>query len=284
MHHYQLKIAEILWDIRSPIQLSLDNKCEPFLSEEPNYDIQLSFQLGKPEIRGSLLWEKYPLVYQDETGFWVQRILTGRTRPSGCVYLRNGYHNRVAGWIYPEKQEEICALEHIMDVSELEILLSFFDTVSLHSSLIRMGGKAILFTAPSGTGKSTQADLWESCRGAEILNGDRSLIRNVGETWIAYGSPFAGSSNIYRNESAPIRTIVVLRQAKYNRVRQLNEAEAFRLLYSEMVVPKWHREAHQKIISQTELLAKQVSVLLLQCTPDENAVAVLERFLHDQGI
>ena len=244
-----------------------------------NSNFNLSYVLGYPEIRGSELWKKDPHVMADEKGFWIERTLAVRTKPSSCIYLNREDPAVVHGWIYPDRKDDITSLESLLDVSELEILLSGFDTVSLHSSLIRWKGEAILFSAPSGTGKSTQADLWERFRNAEILNGDRSMVRKTEQGWTAFGSPFAGSSSIYRNESAPIRAIVVLRQSPCDAVRTISGGEAFRALYSEMVIPKWHSAAHQKIIALTEQLATEVPVLWMDCTPEESAVEVLEDFL-----
>ena len=281
MYRYQLNMAGILWDIRTPVELEPDDKCTPFLTTTESPDIFLDFQLGRPEINGTVLWERSPHVTEFEGKHYAERTLAVKAYPSSCICLdpKDPYH--IKGWIYPEKKEDIRTMESLMDVSELEILLSFFGGVSLHSSFIRHKDRGILFTAPSGTGKSTQADLWEKYRGAEILNGDRTMIRKLEEGWTAFGSPFAGSSNIFRNESAPIRTIVVLRQAPVNTLRVMNDSEAFRYLYSEMVIPKWHSEAHKTIISQTVALSSEVPVVLLSCTPDEDAVITLEKYLSE---
>ena len=48
-------------------------------------------------------------------------------------------------------------------------------------------GKAIAFSGPSGVGKSTQAEIWKQCFQADILNGDRALLRKADQGWKAYG-------------------------------------------------------------------------------------------------
>ena len=148
----------------------------------------------------------------------------------------------------------------------------------------RSGGDAILFTAPSGTGKSTQAGLWEQFAGAETLNGDRSMLRRVDGVWTAFGSPFAGTSGIYRNESAPVRALIVLRQAPENTIRRLSVAEAFRAIYSESVLPRWHTEAHQQVIRLVTEIVSEVPVYLLACTPDERPVTLLRNTLEGEPI
>lgn len=280
MARYNLDMAGIQWEISSPVKFDPDEKMSPFLVKGEKTDIRLSFQIGNPEIPGNVVWERFPKVRKEGSRYWVERTLAVRTKPSGCICLDPDDLTKVEGWIYPDHVDDIKSLESMMDISELEILLTQFDTFSLHSSFIRWKGHGILFTAPSGTGKSTQADLWEATRNAQQLNGDRSMVRWEKGTWTAYGSPFAGSSGIYKNESAPIGAIVVLRQAGENTLTVLNPSEAFRLLYSETVIPKWYQDAHEKIIHLVMKLASEIPVVMLQCLPDESAVEVLEQYLN----
>ena len=152
----------------------------------------------------------------------------------------------------------------------------------LHAAFIRWQEKGILFTAPSGTGKSTQADLWEKYEGAEILNGDRAGLRCIEGCWTAFGLPLAGSSYIYRNESAPADTIVVLRQSPENRIRRLGPAEAFRYLYPEVTVHQWHRPWVEKASSMLLDLISHVPVWLLECRPDQGAVRLLKETIIER--
>ena len=149
------------------------------------------------------------------------------------------------------------------------------DAMVLHSSLIQCEDRGIVFTAPSGTGKSTQADLWHKYRGADILNGDRSILRREADGYRAYGSPYAGSSSIYRNESTRLTAVVVLRQAKQNRLRRLNTREAYLSLLSEMSLSPISRDT---VDLQSKWLLEMIGavpVYLLECLPDEGAVALL---------
>ena len=66
----------------------------------------------------------------------------------------------------------------IFNALALEKVLIAHESIILHASYVNYNGKAILFTAPSGTGKSTQAALWEEYKGAEIVNGDRVIIQS----------------------------------------------------------------------------------------------------------
>ena len=169
-----------------------------------------------------------------------------------------------------------------MDTIGATSMLTALGAISLHSSFITHRGQAILFSAPSGTGKSTQAALWEQHAHAEQINGDRSVIRCVDGVWTAFGFPFAGSSGIYKNKSAPIRAIVVLRQAKDNTIERLGASEAFRLLYSETAIQRWNTQGHAAAVDLLIRLSAAVPVYRLCCTPDARAVELLQQTLSSQ--
>lgn len=149
----------------------------------------------------------------------------------------------------------------------------------LHASLIKYKDKAIAFSAPSGVGKSTHADLWRTHLGATILNGDRAALRQTGEGWTAYGCPYAGTSGIYCNDSAPLAAIVVLRQGERNDLRPVSAAEAFRYLYPELSVHHWDAAF---VAAATDLctdLIAHVPVYLLECLPDRDAALLVQKGL-----
>ena len=283
---YKLDMAGFLWEIVSPIELDTRENCAPFLTDRPGADVSLRFRLERPPERGTLVHEHAPRVWQEEDGsLRIERLPAAATRACACVWMREDEPLSVEGCIYPDRVSALHSLDNLLDASELELLLTKLDVFSLHSSLVRRsGGDAILFTAPSGTGKSTQAGLWERYAGADTLNGDRSMLLRVDGVWRAFGSPFAGTSGIYRNESAPVRALIVLRQAPENTIRRLSVAEAFRAIYSESVMPRWHTEAHQHVISLVTEIVSEIPVYLLACTPDERPVTLLRNTLEGEPI
>ena len=145
--------------------------------------------------------------------------------------------------------------------------------------MIKYEEKAIAFSGPSGVGKSTHADLWRTHLGATILNGDRAALRQTGEGWTAYGCPYAGTSGIYCNDSAPLAAIVVLRQGEQNHLRPVSAAEAFRYLYPEMTVHHWDAAF---VAAATDLCANlitSVPVYLLECLPERDAALLVQKGL-----
>lgn len=141
---------------------------------------------------------------------------------------------------------------------------------------------ALLFSGPSGIGKSTQAGLWDKYRSARILNGDKSLLIREPDGWYAYGWPICGSSEICLNETRPIKAIVMLRQAERNICRRMDPFRAVMEVMGQITTNTWDREFRMKVISLTEQLIREVPVYELFCEVSEGAVKCLEEVLRDR--
>ena len=165
-------------------------------------------------------------------------------------------------------------------VSGLHKALLQRNAAILHASYIDWNGQAVLFTAPSGTGKSTQAQLWAKYSGAEIVNGDRVLVRQWNGHWHAFGYPCCGSSKICLNRTLPLRVIVVLRQGTENNVEQLTVLQKVRALAAATEVYPWDGPEINRALDLASLLVQDMPVLQLTCTPDEGAVYTLKQYLE----
>lgn len=159
----------------------------------------------------------------------------------------------------------------------LERRMQQYNSLILHCAYLVYNQKAILFSAPSGIGKSTQAALWERYRGTYTVNGDRALLRKIEGQWNACGWPVCGSSGICKISDTPIRAIVMLKQGKKNSIKPLSPVQAFTLLFEQITINKWNRNYVQNVIGCIEDLVKYVSVYQLTCDISEEAVVCLEK-------
>ena len=174
------------------------------------------------------------------------------------------------------------AVRLVLNALDVEHLVSQAGGVILHASYIDWEGKAILFTAPSGTGKSTQAELWKTHRNAEIVNGDRAVIIPREGQLFAGGLPFSGSSPYCKDRTLPLAAVVYLKQAPETSIRPLKGLEAFRRIWEGVCVNSWNRQDVDAAMGLLETLLGQVPVYELACTPDETAVKALEAQLRKQ--
>jgi hypothetical protein len=175
--------------------------------------------------------------------------------------------------------EKFCINANWMLFLMMERLLLPYDRIILHSSAVIHEGEAILFTAPSGTGKSTQASLWESHLGAEIINGDKVIISADGDRPVAYGGPVAGTSHIFRDLQAPIKAIVYLHQGEDDRLTLLDPRHAFMALYSQAVKSRDDQGFNQSLLPLIAKIVEKVPVIDYFCRPSFSAVEYLQSHL-----
>lgn len=147
-----------------------------------------------------------------------------------------------------------------------------FETVLLHGSLVEYNGNGVVFTGYSGIGKTTQAQLWEKYLGADIINGDKVFIRDFDEGVYAYGLPWKGSSPYCLNKKAPLKAVIVLRQAKENKIRRLTEMECMEYFMPHIFLPHWDEKCMYWALDTFDKILEKVPVWLLECRPDEEAV------------
>ncbi len=193
---------------------------------------------------------------------------------------------------YPQKQAwvscpadlpgEVGSLKSWMIRLPVEEMLLQRKRFFLHASLVASPWGGLLFSGNSGSGKSTQAELWRQHMGCPILNGDRALIS--GECgWLAYGSPYAGSSGYYINDHRPIRAIVFLEKGPCSQIFPLSPAQAFQRLLLQSSVLQEQNSYVAELCDLLEALVSQIPVYLLQCTPDVSAVEVLKAELQKEN-
>lgn len=167
----------------------------------------------------------------------------------------------------------------IMDLPRTFIRLG---GVFLHASFIDVGGEAILFTAQKQVGKSTQAALWQQYRGAEIINGDRALIRRLNGVFCACGSPYCGTSGICRNRILPLKAVVILSRGQENRASRASVRQALASLLDGCTYDVWDADVMDRVTDLCSSIITEVPFYTLSCTPDEGAVRALEEVLSHE--
>lgn len=165
-------------------------------------------------------------------------------------------------------------LESLAVYRKICMLLLPYDVVLFHCSALEMDGRAYLFTAPSGTGKSTHAALWRKVFGSRVrmINDDKPLLRKGPDgSWRVFGTPYGGKNNLQANISQKIEGIVLLEQAKENRITPVTPREAYPRLLAQTYHDLQAPEAMLRTMDLVGTLA-QLPVFRLECTISEQAV------------
>lgn len=276
------QIGDFVFRLCCPEEITPPDNFMKFTAEtgvpEYTYHIEVSDRLPRPE--GKVTAQRPDLtVFQNASG---ESRLIG-IKGTGEYYA---CYREVAD----DRSEITLARDQIRGLHFDPVFTSLFalerrlvkkDSMVLHCAYMEYRGEAILFSAPSETGKTTQANLWEKYRGSRTVNGDRALLGKKDGRWTAQGWPVCGTSEVCNNEAVSIRAVVMLSQAKENRAERLTPGRAFPLLYSQITVNKWNTEDHVHTMDLIEDFLGRVPVLHLGCTISEEAVACLERALQN---
>lgn len=286
-----LNITDLVFCIRTEYQISVSDEFIPFLRRVEEGKCLKPTVMVNVQMVEHLLSEKYGdgrkilgfKVYEKDNGFFRYYYEPYRNEESYAVsymetpqlvqiqYLHNG-------------EKWLGSLMSCFSHMGFEETLLNNDRMIFHSACIETPYGGIVFTGPSGIGKSTQADLWHMLEGSTIINGDRTILYQKDKCWYGSGSPYAGSSNYYVNRQVPIRAVVSLEQADTCTIRRLNPIESFKKLYAGMVVNSWDSKYVSKICDMCQQFVEDVPVYHLACTPDMEAVKTLKKELEKEVI
>jgi len=153
-----------------------------------------------------------------------------------------------------------------------------YDTLMTHSSVIMHGGGGYMFLGRSGTGKSTHSRLWlNNIDDTELLNDDNPVIRIVdGEAYV-YGTPWSGKTPCYKNEAVPLKAVVRLSQAPYNKILRHSPLQAYASLMPSCSCMRWDRASVAALHETVEAVISKVKCWHLECLPDADAARVCHK-------
>lgn len=176
------------------------------------------------------------------------------------------------------------ALERLALLRQLAQWLPDRDRVLFHGSCLAYDGRGVLFTAKSGTGKSTHTRLWRECFGPRVamINDDKPFLHVTEGGTTAYGTPWLGKHHLGGNNSAPLAAVCVVCRASENRMERLSPRQALPLLLSQIYSPG-DPVALAKTLALTDRLARTVAVYRLYCNMDPQAAVVARDGIFTEG-
>ena len=280
MKDYHFTIAGLRTVLRTPYEITISESLQPFLEythKEADCVITLRSCPVLPAFSEEGVWHG-PEYFDCHQGR-ERRFHCNTPRAEAFAvtqFLENG---NIEISVLPDYLSYFTGTAGIFNRIGMETLLLQHQGLLLHASLINYKGKAIAFAGPSGVGKSTQANIWHTLLGADIINGDRAALRKEHDHWFAYGCPYAGTSGIYKNDCGPLAAIILLGQAEENHLCRLTEGEAFRYLYPEFSVHHWQKAFVAKATDLCLQLLAETPIYSLQCRPEQSAALLVKKGL-----
>ncbi len=160
-----------------------------------------------------------------------------------------------------------------------------FDGMMLHASAVVVEGRAYLFSATSGMGKSTHTRLWcqeFSDRGAFILNDDKPALRLKDDQVFAYGTPWSGKTDLNRNICVPVAGICLLRRGTKNQIRRSTAKEAIFAILEQTARP-YGTDLNGKLLDLLDRLLVHVPVWYLECNMEPQAAHISYKAMSGKG-
>ena len=182
-----------------------------------------------------------------------------------------------------EINEYRASLSRTMSAAEAESYLLYrkicgempkFGAFLLHAAVVALNGRGYAFSARRGVGKTTHTALWEQYFDAEIINGDKPLVRRESDgSFTAWGTPWCGKEGKQINTSVPLSAICFLEQGKINEIIPASTADtAARLLEGTLLPPSPERQ--DEMAALVGAAVRDVPAFVLTCRPDELAARV----------
>lgn len=149
------------------------------------------------------------------------------------------------------------------------------DILLFHGSVIAVDGEAYLFTAKSGTGKSTHTRLWQKQFGsrAVMINDDKPLLKFDEQGVTAYGTPWNGKHHRSTNIGCPLKTICILTRSGENNIRRIDKKAALPMLCQQSYRPA-DPAAMRKTLALVDRLGSSVRLYKLDCNMEPEAAQV----------
>ena len=165
-------------------------------------------------------------------------------------------------------------LEGLAVYRKISEKMPFYDTILFHGSVVAVDGAAYMFTAASGTGKSTHAALWREYFGdrAVMVNDDKPLL-HIGDAVTAFGTPYDGKHRLSNKIAVPLKAICILTRAPENSIVPVTKSEAYPMLIQQAYRPN-DVFALRKTMTLVDRLAGSVGLFKLGCNMELEAARV----------
>ena len=164
--------------------------------------------------------------------------------------------------------------ESISLYEEIAKKLPYYNAFVFHGASITYKDKGLLFTAPSGTGKTTHIKLWRQYfkSDVDIINGDKPIIRIFDDCIKIYGTPFCGKEGWHKNRSANLHSLCIVRRGLTNTIKNIEASDAMIPLYNQMYFSKDDKESALLSMTLFDKLLTSIPIYILECDISEEAV------------
>ena len=157
-----------------------------------------------------------------------------------------------------------------------------YNVLLFHGSCVAVDGVGYLFTAPSGTGKSTHTRLWREHFGsrAVMVNDDKPLIAVRENEVRVYGTPWNGKHNLGENISVHLKAVCILERGVENKIERIDRFSAYPALLQQAYRPG-NTEKLSGLLMLLEELGDKVPLYRMNCNMNPDAAETAYNGMND---
>lgn len=198
-----------------------------------------------------------------------------------CERKRSADNDIAEGRAVQEWQDSY--LEELAVYRKIAERMPEYDTFLFHGSAVAVGGETYLFTAKSGTGKSTHTRLWREYLGerAVMVNDDKPLIRADESGVTVFGTPYNGKHRLGSNIAVPLKAVCILERSEENHIKKITKPEAYAMLLQQSYRPA-DSAALAKTLTLIDRMTERVTLWRLGCNIDISAAELSYNTMKEQ--
>lgn len=150
------------------------------------------------------------------------------------------------------------------------------DGILMHGAVIEYEGRGYMFTAPSGTGKTTHINQWRRLFGGSVtvVNGDKPIIRLEDGQFFVYGTPWSGKENLNTNTRTPLCGIAVLSRAAENSIEKIDDVSKYLPMLLRQVYIHRDPECASNVMDFLDKMLSRVPLYSLKCNISTDAARI----------
>ena len=176
------------------------------------------------------------------------------------------------GIVYPNYSP--AQLENTAVYRKIADRLPEYDGLVFHGSAVAVGERAYLFSAKSGTGKTTHTRLWlQNIKDSYVVNGDKPILRIMDGKPFVCGTPWMGKEGYGCNRNVPLSAICILHRGAENHIEKTDFAKVYLRLIGQAYRPE-NGALVVKTIKLLERLGQLVPIYELFCNMENTAAFV----------
>lgn len=214
------------------------------------------------------------ITYKNKEGFIAQKITYSKDYRNCSIELID----------HPNKILTFEEREYMATCQAFITMASHYNCVMIHASAISYNGQGILFSADSGTGKSTHTQLWQQEYGDKVIfiNDDKPMVKKESGVFYVYGSPWSGKTDLNNNLKVPLKALVMLNRGLENKIEKVALNDVIKEVFANISLIKDDLKVTKEVMDCYGAIFEAIPLYRLYCNISDEAPRLVEKVVFGE--